>query len=194
MQECSCHNDCFVWTDGTPNDYMTAWRPTEPDDGHGPGECSPEPGTPTPCHDDDTALRDLGVVGFTCAYWMGTPPGGNLGRDHGVDCPVPDGSRPLQSDGTMSNCGALAGIANNPTTRHGVVYDPAYSVSFPPIVCSDYLDNPACTCSCPPPPEDCTVLKDVLTRPDLGWADTICSLEKPYLCRICDQTEKGSGH
>ena len=54
-----------------------------------------------------------------------------------------------------------------------------------------YLENPVCTCACPPPEEDCTVLKDVLTRPDLGWADTICSLEKPYLCRFC---EKGNGH
>ena len=59
--ECSCHSSCFVWTDGTPNDFLTSWRPTEPDDGHGPGECAPKPGTPTPCHDDDAALWALGV-------------------------------------------------------------------------------------------------------------------------------------
>ena len=34
--ECSCHSDCFVWTDGTPNDFLTSWRPTEPDDARKP--------------------------------------------------------------------------------------------------------------------------------------------------------------
>ena len=57
--ECSCHSSCFVWTDGTPNDFLTSWRPTEPDDGYGPDECPVEVGGDRPCHDDDTALHQL---------------------------------------------------------------------------------------------------------------------------------------
>ena len=54
-------------------------------------------------------------------------------------------------------------------------------------------------CTCPPPSEDCTALKDVLAAPDVGWVDTICELEKPYLCRVCERPTKhgaddGDGH
>ena len=48
----------FVRTENS-NDYLTAWRPTEPDDGRRPGERAMPNAPPPPCHDDNNAMQHL---------------------------------------------------------------------------------------------------------------------------------------
>ena len=139
--ECLCHGDCFVWTDGTPNDFATMWRPSDPDDGLGTESCDDVlAGRRPPCTDDDEAMQAASThpifypQGQTCA---------SVARE----CPVAE-----------ITCGTLGGPGWPPA------YAPLLCSQF------IGSGNAMCSCSCPPATEDCTALTEILSAPDIGEA------------------------
>ena len=93
-----CHSDCFVWTDGTPNDFATMWRPTEPDDGLGEGDIDCDDvvaGRRPPCSDDNAAMRAATISLLT--------PNGQTCAQVARDCPIAE-----------TNCGTLGGTGYEP--------------------------------------------------------------------------------
>ena len=117
--ECMCHGDCFVWTDGTPNDFATMWRPTEPDDGLGEGDIDCDDvvaGRRPPCRDDSAAMQAATISLIT--------PHGQTCAQVARDCPVAE-----------TSCGTLGGTNYEPMVCYNFITtgNEPCSCSCPPV-------------------------------------------------------------